>query len=286
MKLVHSVAELRGEVRASRAGGRRIGLVPTMGNLHAGHASLVRRARALVDEIVATVFVNPLQFGPNEDYARYPRTLDADRRVLEAEGTAILFAPPVEEMYPNGYPPVTAVRVSGALTEQLEGEFRPGHFDGVATVVNILFNLVQPDVAVFGEKDYQQLQLIRRMASDLGMPIRIEGAPTLRASDGLALSSRNQYLVGDERTTAAQLYAALQAVAQALRSGRRDFDAICGEQLGRLAAAGFRPQYLVVRSPELAPPLPDAHRFRVLAAAWLGATRLIDNIQVDAEECR
>jgi pantoate--beta-alanine ligase len=286
MKLVHSVAALRSEVHALRSGGRSIGLVPTMGNLHAGHASLVRRARELADEIVATVFVNPLQFGPNEDFARYPRTLDADRRMLEAEGTALLFAPPVEEVYPNGYPPVTTVRVSGALTEQLEGEFRPGHFDGVATIVNILFNLVQPDVAVFGEKDYQQLQLIRRMASDLGMPIRIEGAPTLRASDGLALSSRNQYLAGDERTTAAQLYAALQAVAQALCTGRRDFDAICGEQLDRLAAAGFRPQYLVVRSSELAAPSLGTRSFRVLAAAWLGATRLIDNIQVDTEECR
>jgi pantoate--beta-alanine ligase len=286
MKLVHSVAELRGEVHALRSGGRSIALVPTMGNLHAGHASLVRRARDLANEIVATVFVNPLQFGPNEDFARYPRTLDADRRLLESEGTALLFAPPVEEVYPNGYPPATTVGVSGALTEQLEGEFRPGHFDGVATVVSILFNLVQPDVAVFGEKDYQQLQLIRRMASDLGMPIRIEGAPTLRGSDGLALSSRNQYLAGDERTTAAQLYAALQAVAKALCSGRRDFDAICGEQLDRLTAAGFRPQYLVVRSSELLPPSPDAQRFRVLAAAWLGATRLIDNIQVDTKECR
>ncbi len=286
MKLIHSVAELRAEVRALRSAGRSVGLVPTMGNLHAGHASLVRYARGLVDAVVATVFVNPLQFGPNEDFARYPRTLDVDAQLLEAEGTGILFAPAVEEVYPNGYPPVTTVRVAGPLTEPLEGEFRPGHFEGVATIVNILFNLVQPDVAIFGEKDYQQLQVIRRMASDLGLPIRIEGAPTLRAADGLALSSRNQYLTGDERAHAARLYAALQVAAEALRSGRRDFEAIGAEQLAALAGQGFRPQYLVIRKPDLALPTGEVRHFRVLAAAWMGATRLIDNIQVDIDAGR
>jgi pantoate--beta-alanine ligase len=279
MKTVHTVAELRAEVAAQRAEGRLIGLVPTMGNLHAGHASLVRRAHELASYVVATVFVNPLQFGPNEDFARYPRTLAADQAVLEAEAADLLFAPPVEEVYPNGYPPATTVCVEGPLTKQLEGEFRPGHFAGVATVVNILFNLAQPDVAVFGEKDYQQLQVIRRMASDLGLPVQVVGAPTLRDADGLALSSRNQYLQAEERSRAAMLNRALQAVVDAVRGGRLDFDALCDEQRAVLAAAGFRPQYLVVRTPELAIPDGGERQLVALGAAWLGATRLIDNIR-------
>jgi pantoate--beta-alanine ligase len=281
MKTVHTVAELRSEVAAARRSGRTIALVPTMGNLHAGHASLVRTAAAGGAFVVASVFVNPLQFGVNEDFSRYPRTLEADAALLRDEGAALLFAPTVETMYPLGFPPATTVQVSGAITDQLEGEFRSGHFAGVATVVSILFNQVQPDVAVFGEKDYQQLQLIRRMAADLGLPVRVQGAPTLRADDGLALSSRNQYLQADERGRACRLYQALQAVAAGLRQGRRDFEALCDAELAALRQAGFVPQYLAVRAPDLTAPAATAADFVILGAAILGSTRLIDNIQVN-----
>ena len=284
MILVHKAAELRAEVAAARAAGQRIGLVPTMGNLHAGHASLVRRARELCDFVVASVFVNPLQFGAGEDFSRYPRTLPADRMVLEAEGAALLFAPAVEEVYPLGYPPRTTVRVGGEITAQLEGEFRPGHFEGVATVVSILFNLVQPDVAVFGEKDYQQLQLIKRMAAELAMPLQVTGAPTLRDPDGLAMSSRNQYLEADERARAAGLNRALLAVVEAVRAGRRDFDEICAAGVADLASQGFRPQYLAVRNRDLMPPDAAGREWVVLGAAWLGKTRLIDNVQFSVDD--
>ena len=279
MKTVHRAAELRAEVAAARRGGKRVALVPTMGNLHAGHASLIKRAREAGDYIVASVFVNPLQFGPNEDFSRYPRTLPADQQLLEGEGADLLFAPAVEDMYPLGFPPNTTVRVGGVITKDLEGEFRPGHFEGVATVVAILFNIAQPDMAVFGEKDYQQLQLIRRMVADLGMPIEIVGAPTLRDADGLAMSSRNQYLQPDERTRAPGLHRAEQAVIAAARAGRRDFDAVCTAELAQLQIQGFRPQYLVVRNRDLTMPDAASRELVVLAAAWLGATRLIDNMQ-------
>lgn len=280
MKLLHSVAELRHWLAAERGVGRSIALVPTMGNLHEGHLSLVHAAAARADRVVVSVFVNPLQFGPSEDYTRYPRTLDADAQHLAASGVDVLFAPPVEEVYPHGYPPATTVHVRGGLTHDLEGEFRPGHFEGVATVVAILFNLVHPDYAFFGEKDYQQLQVVRRMAGDLGMPVQVVGVPTLRDADGLALSSRNQYLTAEERQPAAALYRALNTVADGLRAGRRDFETLCAEQLPALQALGFRPQYLVVRNSGLGPARAEARRYVVLAAAWLGATRLIDNLQV------
>jgi pantoate--beta-alanine ligase len=278
MRVVHQVADLHTELSDWRAGGERVALVPTMGNLHAGHASLVRRARELGECVVVSIFVNPLQFGPKEDYARYPRTLEADARLLEAEGAEIVFAPAVSDMYPAGYPPQTTVQVGGTVAETLEGEFRPGHFAGVATVVNILFNLVQPRVAVFGEKDWQQLQVIRRMVADLGMPVRVVGAPTLRDADGLALSSRNQYLQPDERARAALLYACLSAVAAAVTAGRRDYAVLCAEQVGVLEQAGFRVQYLDVRQPDLSPPWQGSASLVVVAAAYLGTTRLIDNI--------
>jgi pantoate--beta-alanine ligase len=280
LRIVHRVADLHAELAEWRARRETVALVPTMGNLHAGHLSLVQRARELGECVAVSIFVNPLQFGPNEDFARYPRTLDADVALLRQAGADVVFAPAVEDMYPGGYPPATTVRVGGELTAILDGHYRPGHFEGVATVVNILFNLVRPDVAVFGEKDWQQLQVIRRMVADLAMPLRVAGAPTLRDSDGLALSSRNQYLQPPERALAPRLYAALQAVGEGLRAGRRDFEALCAEQRTVLESAGFHPQYLEVRSPELAAPRADGSSFAVLVAAHLGTTRLIDNLQV------
>jgi len=278
VRTVHRVSELQAELAEWRARRESIALVPTMGNLHAGHLSLVRKARELGECVVVSVFVNPLQFGPSEDFQRYPRTLEADRQLLTEGGADLLFAPAVTDVYPAGYPPATTVRVGGTLTGILDGHFRPGHFEGVATVVNILFNLVRPDVAVFGEKDWQQLQVIRRMVADLGMPLRIVGAETLRDADGLALSSRNQYLDAPERAQAPRLQQALRAIATAIQSGRRDFEALCAEQWTQLEAAGFKPQYLEVRTPELAQPGPDARSLVLLAAAYLGRTRLIDNL--------
>ncbi len=188
MRHVHTLEALRASLAPLRAAGEGIALVPTMGNLHAGHVSLIERARVFAPRVVVSVFVNPLQFGPNEDYARYPRTLEADAAKLEAAGVDVLYAPDVDAMYPGGYPPAVSLKVAGALTESLEGAFRPGHFDGVATVVHRLFAQVEPDVAVFGEKDWQQLAVIRRMVLDFGLPLRIESGTTLRESDGLALT--------------------------------------------------------------------------------------------------
>ncbi len=283
MRTVHRAAELHTELAEWRDRRESIALVPTMGNLHAGHLSLVRKARQLGECVVVSVFVNPLQFGPSEDFERYPRTLEADQKLLAGAGTDLLFAPAVADVYPAGYPPATTVRVGGTLTGILDGHFRPGHFEGVATVVNILFNLVRPDVAVFGEKDWQQLQVIRRMVADLGMPLRIAGAQTLRDADGLALSSRNQYLDPRERALAPRLQAALREIAAAIESGRRDFEALCAAQWSGLEAAGFRPQYLEVRAPDLAVPGPEARSLVLLAAAYLGKTRLIDNLQLHLE---
>ena len=283
MRTIDRVAQLQAELAPWRQGGRRIVLVPTMGNLHAGHLSLVRKAREHGDCVVVSVFVNPLQFGPKEDFARYPRTLDADRELLAAEGVDVLFAPEVADVYPGGYPPATTVQIGGPVAETLDGEFRPGHFTGVATVVHILFGLVAPQVAVFGEKDWQQLQVIRRMTADLALGVDIVGAATVRDGDGLALSSRNQYLSAGERGRAAALHASLQAAAQALRAGRRDFDAIAAEQSEHLQTLGFTPQYFAVREPGLTMPGPQAARFVVLVAAYLGTTRLIDNVKVQLD---
>lgn len=279
MNTVHLASDLRARIAEWRSRGERIALVPTMGNLHAGHLALVRQAKQLGDRVVVTVFVNPLQFGPTEDFGRYPRTLPDDQRQLEALGVDLVWAPPVDEVYVDGFPPATTITVS-PLSAELEGAFRPGFFTGVATVVAILFDCVQPDVAVFGEKDWQQLQVIRRMVSDLRMPIEIVGYPTERADDGLALSSRNQYLSADERAAAPRVHAALQAVAAGLRAGRRDFTALCAEQIEVLEAAGFRSQYLEVRTPALARPEIGDRDYVVLVAAVLGSTRLIDNLRV------
>lgn len=281
MQLVHHAESLRRVVRAWRAQGLRVGFVPTMGNLHAGHYSLVALARRHADRVVASVFVNPTQFGPNEDFARYPRTLEQDRAGLEAQQCDLLFAPAVEEIYPYG-PWQTVVVSVPVVTASLEGASRPGHFDGVATVVSKLFSLVQPDVAVFGRKDYQQLLTIRRLVRDLGFPIELVDAPTLRESSGLAMSSRNQYLSAEERERAAVIYATLRAMREALRAGR-SLDAVEAEARLRLEAAGLRTEYAVVRRAEdLGDPAPNTRDGLIgLVAGRLGSTRLIDNLVFD-----
>lgn len=282
MELVHSASALREHLAHARSRGERVGLVPTMGNLHAGHLALVDAARERADVVVATVFVNPLQFGPNEDFDAYPRTLEADRAALAARGAHLLFAPAVTEMYPDGPALATRVTVSG-LAEELCGANRPGHFDGVTTVVTKLFNLVQPDLAVFGRKDLQQLTLVRRMARDLSFPIDVEGIDTVRADDGLALSSRNGYLSAEERRRAPLLHARLRTLAAALDAGRRDFASLEQEACTALAAGGFAPDYVAVRrARDLAPPGPEDDAFFVLGAARLGTTRLIDNVRTEA----
>jgi len=279
MRTVHTVGELRQQLSAWRAAGERIAFAPTMGNLHAGHIDLIHAAKAQAPRVVASVFVNPLQFGPSEDFGRYPRTLAEDQLKLEAAGCDLLFAPSVEAMYPHGLPLSTQVQVS-QVSEGLEGEFRPGHFEGVATVVNLLFNLVQPDVALFGEKDWQQLAVITRMVRDLHLPIAIVGVPTRRESSGLAMSSRNQYLSADERHTASVLHATLVTIAHELQQGSRDFSGLEQAGLQALVAHGFAPQYVAIRGPDLQSPTNENKQLVVLAAAVLGRTRLIDNLKV------
>jgi pantoate--beta-alanine ligase len=251
-----------------------------MGNLHAGHLRLIEVARAQADRVVASIFVNPLQFGPNEDFAAYPRTPEADRAVLEEACTDLLFMPDVATMYPRPLADMSRVSVP-RLGDLLEGAHRPGHFDGVTTVVARLFNLVQPDVALFGEKDYQQLCIIRRMVEDLGWPIRILSVPTVREADGLAMSSRNRYLNADERKRAPLLASILNDVAERLRAGERDYAALERVAADILDAADFRTDYFSIRRPDLGIPGPGDARLILLVAAWLGArTRLIDNLPV------
>jgi pantoate--beta-alanine ligase len=279
MHLLEQVAELRQRVAAWRRSGARVAFVPTMGNLHLGHLTLVRVARTQADRTVASIFVNPLQFGPREDLAAYPRTLERDREMLAAEGTDLLFAPAVEAVYPRGQEAQTRVEVPG-LSGILCGASRPGHFTGVATVVCELFNMVQPDLAVFGEKDFQQLLVIRRMTEDLSLPVEIQGVPTVREADGLALSSRNGYLTADERGRASAIYRALQAARDRLVEGTA-MDAV--EAAGRevLSRAGLVPDYFSVRrSEDLAEPQVADRELVVLAAAHLGKARLIDNLRV------
>ena len=281
MKTVRTISSLRENVQGWRGFKETVALVPTMGNLHAGHLSLVEVARQQADRVVVSVFVNPTQFGPNEDFAAYPRTLDSDRRQLTRANVDILFAPAVEEIYPHPDRPGTLVSVPG-LSSILCGHFRPGHFDGVASVVTRLFNIVQPDVAVFGQKDYQQLLVIRRLQSDLHLPVEIVAAPTAREPDGLALSSRNQYLEPAERAKAPAMQAALARCAEALRKGEKDFDLLEQKGLAELAAAGFRPDYFAIRdAADLSTPVKTSRKLVILAAGHLGRARLIDNALVD-----
>jgi pantoate--beta-alanine ligase len=277
METLHDIGALRARVADWRRAGERIALVPTMGNLHAAHLDLVDRARARCDRVVVSIFVNPLQFGQGEDFTRYPRTLAADGEKLSARAADLVFAPTEEAVYPRGRAGITAVHVP-EIEDMLCGAHRPGHFSGVATVVAILFNLVRPHLAVFGEKDFQQLLVIRRMVADLHMPVEVVAAPTVREPDGLAMSSRNAYLSAEQRERAPLLYRTLQDLRAAAEAGRRDFPALQAQALERLEAAGFRPDYVAVRrAQDLGPP--QAHgELVVLAAAWLGRARLIDNL--------
>jgi pantoate--beta-alanine ligase len=279
MQIQTLLDDLRSQVSAWHRAGEHVALVPTMGNLHDGHIDLVMRARQHAGHVVASVFVNPLQFGKNEDFDRYPRTLEADAEKLRSAGAEILFAPTVAEVYPQGLETQTRIEVPG-LSDILCGAFRPGHFSGVATVVNMLFNMVQPDVALFGEKDYQQLSVIRRMVRDLHLPVKIVGVPTVRDANGLALSSRNQYLTPDERIRAADIYKTLQATAGLLKAGRRDFAALQGLGAATLRDAGFKPDYYQILTPALTTPQAEGRDFVILVAAWLGKARLLDNLRV------
>lgn len=278
MRTVSTISDVRAQVSRWHAAGERVVFVPTMGNLHAGHMSLIEAARRHGEKFVASIFVNPMQFGPNEDFAHYPRTPTQDSSMLEAAGCDLMFMPDVGEIYPNGAGNATRVVVPG-ISDILCGEFRPGHFEGVATVVAKLFHIVDPDVAIFGEKDYQQLTVIRRMVADLCLRVQIVGAPTVRESDGLAMSSRNQYLDEAQRRLAPSIHRQLQQAVRALESGERDFTKI--ESTGRAAldGAGLRTDYFSVRDADtLAPVQADTRRFVVLTAARLGKARLIDNL--------
>jgi len=269
---------LRERIRGWKRDGLRIGFVPTMGNLHAGHYSLVALARRHVDRVVSSVFVNPTQFGPNEDFTRYPRTPDADTSGLQDAGCDVLWLPDVAAMYPFGVDLAASIRVPG-VSAVLEGAHRPGHFDGVCTVVTRLFNQVQADVAVFGKKDYQQLAVIRQMVADLHVPIEIVGGDIVRESNGLAMSSRNQYLSQDERARSATIYRALQAMRDEILAGTPRVQ-VEADADAALREVGFVPDYAVVRRPDLTEPTDgEAGGLVALIAARLGRTRLIDNLE-------
>ena len=278
MQTVNRIVTLREQVRAWRKEGLRIALVPTMGNLHKGHVSLVAHAQDHADRVIVSVFVNPLQFGPNEDYDSYPRTLEHDKELLTKVNADLLFAPLVYEIYPAGHEYTTTVEVP-ELSGILCGAFRPGHFTGVATVVTKLLNIVAPDIAVFGEKDYQQLIVIRRLVVDLCLPVEILGGPTIRDHDGLALSSRNMYLSPRERDLAPKLYESLRLAKQRIEKGEHDFGAIEQSSMQQLERAGFQPDYFAIRqATDLAPSRTESRDLIVLAAARLGKARLIDNV--------
>jgi pantoate--beta-alanine ligase len=274
MQIISTIAELRTKLSNERA----IAFVPTMGNLHEGHLNLMRLAREHGGCVVASIFVNPLQFGPSEDFDRYPRTLEADCARLQGLAD-VVFAPPVGEMYPAQQ----AVFIEPPpVANELDGASRPGHFRGMATVVLKLLNIVQPHVALFGKKDYQQLHIIRQMVAQLNMPVRIVGGETVRAADGLALSSRNQYLSEAERVEAAFLYRTLQSLQQSIRQGERNFEQLQQQAVEALAARGWAIDYVAVRSQsDLLPASPVQSNLVILAAARLGNTRLLDNVEVD-----
>ncbi|MDC3607946.1 pantoate--beta-alanine ligase [Escherichia coli] len=281
MLIIEPLPLLRQQIRRLRMEGKRVALVPTMGNLHDGHMKLVDEAKARADVVVVSIFVNPMQFDRPEDLARYPRTLQEDCEKLNKRKVDLVFAPSVKEIYPNGTETHTYVDVPG-LSTMLEGASRPGHFRGVSTIVSKLFNLVQPDIACFGEKDFQQLALIRKMVADMGFDIEIVGVPIMRAKDGLALSSRNGYLTAEQRKIAPGLYKVLSSIADKLQAGERDLDeiiAIAGQELNE---KGFRADDIQIRDADtLLEVSENSKRAVILVAAWLGDARLIDNKLVE-----
>lgn len=281
MLIIETLPLLRQQIRRLRMEGKRVALVPTMGNLHDGHMKLVDEAKARADVVVVSIFVNPMQFDRLEDLARYPRTLQEDCEKLNKRKVDLVFAPSVKEIYPNGTETHTYVDVPG-LSTMLEGASRPGHFRGVSTIVSKLFNLVQPDIACFGEKDFQQLALIRKMVADMGFDIEIVGVPIMRAKDGLALSSRNGYLTAEQRKIAPGLYKVLSSIADKLQAGERDLDeiiAIAGQELNE---KGFRSDDIQIRDADtLLEVSENSKRAVILVAAWLGDARLIDNKLVE-----
>jgi len=290
MKIIDTVAGLRTTVARWRANGERIALVPTMGNLHAGHLQLVEQARENAHRVIVSIFVNPMQFsdlsGDGGDFERYPRTFDEDRKKLSAidHSPDVIFSPAVQAMYPAGIQQETRIEVP-EISNMLCGEYRPGHFVGVATVVAKLLNMAQPDIAVFGEKDFQQLRVIRRLVNDLCFPVEIIGVPTVREKNGLAMSSRNAYLSDEERQRAALLYQTLQQAKQQIQAGDKDFAMIQTQAIAKLNEAGFRPEYVEIRRTEDLQKATTADEHRViLVAAWLGEARLIDNIVVENPE--
>jgi pantoate--beta-alanine ligase len=284
MQFIESLNTLR-ELRQSwRSADHTVAFVPTMGNLHDGHLDLVKQAKNLADKVVVSIFVNPMQFGANEDLDAYPRTLDADRSKLEAHDVDALFFPAVDDVYPRGLSEQTFVEVPG-ISDLLCGASRPGHFRGVATIVCKLFNMVQPDVACFGEKDFQQLQVIRTMVEDLSMPINIVGVPTRRQEDGLAMSSRNGYLSAEQRTTATQIYAAMEQMRAAICARQDSYADIERKASQSLMAAGLKPEYVTIRNARnLQPAEPGDYQLVILMAAFMGTTRLIDNMQITLDQ--
>lgn len=280
MQLINDIDKLRELRRDWKQGNETIAFVPTMGNLHNGHLKLVSQAAKNASKIVVSIFVNPMQFGPDEDLDAYPKTLEADKNALQALGVDVLFMPKVEDIYSRGLEQQTFVEVPG-FSYMICGASRPGHFRGVATIVCKLFNMVQPNEAYFGEKDFQQLQVIKAMVTDLSMNLTIHGVPTEREKDGLAMSSRNVYLTKEQRALAPMLYKEITKLGDAILSGRRDFSALISASKSTLANAGFKPDYIELRSAETL--MQVGHEDKnlvILAAAFLGKTRLIDNLQL------
>ncbi|HFM0114878.1 TPA: pantoate--beta-alanine ligase [Escherichia coli] len=281
MLIIETLPLLRQQIRRLRMEGKRVALVPTMGNLHDGHMKLVDEAKARADVVVVSIFVNPMQFDRPEDLARYPRTLQEDCEKLNKRKVDLVFAPSVKEIYPNGTETHTYVDVPG-LSTMLEGASRPGHFRGVSTIVSKLFNLVQPDIACFGDKDFQQLALIRKMVADMGFDIEIVGVPIMRAKDGLALSSRNGYLTAEQRKIAPGLYKVLSSIADKLQVGERDLDEIITIAGQELNEKGFRADDIQIRDADTLLEVSEtSKRAVILVAAWLGDARLIDNKMVE-----
>ena len=286
MRTVNTIAELRQIIKVQKGKGKSIALVPTMGNLHEGHLTLIKEAKIQADYVVASIFVNPMQFGKNEDLDAYPRTLQADSTALEAKGCDLLFSPSVREMYPTSLEEQTRVSVP-TLSRYHCGASRPGHFEGVATVVTKLFNMVQPDVALFGQKDFQQLAVIKKMVSDLCLPIKIVGIATSREPSGLARSSRNGFLSAEQKLTAAKIYQLLLELKQKITANERhdeqscNYEQLCNDARSTLDQSGFKCDYVnIANALTLAPATSEDKELVVLIAAWLGTTRLIDNITV------